>query len=499
MGLEGAKYLLGLDAGGTFTKAVIFDERGCQISVGRSEIAVKSPHPRWRERDMGEIWRASASAIRDAMALAGIDGSAVAAVGVTGHNDGAYLVDALHRPVRPGIMATDARASAQAERFSDDDIGQRALVETGQIPSPYSPSAILAWLAEYEPESLEKAHAYIFCKDWLRLCLTGELATDASEASASFTNVETQRWSARALEIFGLSDMARLLPPILPSFGVAGTVIPRAAEETGLRVGTPVVTGSHDVDAVALGIGAIDPGMLSIIMGTFSINQVVSEAPVTDRRWQARNFISDGRWLHMSTSPSSASNFEWSVRRFAGEGPVLDYTREVNSANLHEARSFVESPMFLPYLYGAPLGYGSAGGVLMGLRSIHERKDLIRSVLEGIAFNHLWHVQALRDKLDIMSFARLSGGGANSPAWSQFMASALQMRMEVTDASEAGARGAAALAGIGIGWYLDLRDAVTATVKVKHSYEPEPEIADVAADRFERFKSLMRFAEDFAG
>jgi L-xylulokinase len=496
MGLEPARgqegeFLLGIDAGQTFTKAVLFTLDGLEVAVASTSIPALSPHPRWQERDMNLAWERTAQAIRECVGSAGINPGQVRAVGLCGHNDGLYLVDAEGAPVRNAILATDARATEDAKRLAAGEGGQRALAATGQVPAPYSPSALLSWLGRNEPEALRRSRWQLFCKDWLRLQLTGEIATDPTEASASFTDLRSQRWSDEALEIYGLQDYAQLLPPILDSAQTAGAITARAAEMTGLAAGTPVVTGAHDVDTAALGIGAADVGALSIIMGTFSINQIVSDEPVIDARWQARTFLEPGQWLHMSTSPSSASNFEWAVRtmRAAGEGRP-DYNQAVQEARLTEQGAFSESPLFLPYLFGAPAGFGGTGGVLTGLRGDHTQGDLMRAVLEGIVYNHRWHVDALRERFAITAPARLAGGGARNQNWSQLMANALNVPIEITDAQEAGARGAALLAGIGVGLYKDKDEAVNAAVRVVRTHEPDPEWKTVLDERYTRYLAL---------
>jgi L-xylulokinase len=228
------------------------------------------------------------------------------------------------------------------------------------------------------------------------------------------------------LSLYGLEGQKKLLPPIIPSSAIAGKVTDATAEQTGLAAGTPVITGAHDVDAAAVGIGAATPGALSIIMGTFSISQVVTTGRVSDARWQARTFITPGQYLHMSTSPSSASNFEWATKVLGGSDRP-DYAAAVSSARLDDPASFDDSPLFLPYLYGAPHGAGNPGGTFSAIRGNHHRPDLYRAVLEGVVYNHRWHVDALRERFQVQGAARLAGGGAKNSAWSQLMSNALQL------------------------------------------------------------------------
>ena len=480
--------LLGIDAGQTVTKAALFDLSGRELAVSSAGTRTVSRHPRWQERDMAEAWTQTAQAVRECLGRAGVSGAGVAAVGLCGHNDGVHLVDAAGQPVRPAILATDSRAYAQAARMRAGDLGERALELTGQVPVAYSPAPILAWLRDYEPESLERAAHLLFCKDWLRLRLTGQVATDPSEASAFCTDVHTQAWSAPALALFGLSDLARLLPSMVDSAAVAGTVTEEAARATGLRAGTPVVTGAHDVDAAAVGIGAVATGSLSIVMGTFSINQVVAGRPVADPRWQARTFLRPGQWLHMSTSPSSASNLEWAVRQF---GPWDGAGAPAHEAAIAEAAGATgDVPVYLPFLYGSPYGPG-IGAAFAGLRGWHTRGHLLRAVLEGVVFNHRWHTDALGERFPVRQRpARLCGGGSRSPLWSQLLADGLDVPVEVTDASEAGSRGAAVLAGVGAKVYADLDEAVAATVRVVRAHRPDPSTVEQLAGAYARYRRV---------
>ncbi|MFG1926571.1 FGGY-family carbohydrate kinase [Cryptosporangium sp. NPDC048952] len=479
----GGELLLGIDAGQTVIKAALFDLSGKEIAVAQGATAISSPRPHWQERDMDAAWDVAADAVHRALQAADVDPTAVLAVGLAGHNDGAHLVDTAGRPVRPAILATDSRATAEAAALREA-AGDEALTLTGQVPWPWNPAGLLAWLRKHEPESLEAAAALLYCKDWLRLRLVGEVATDPTDGSAFATDLWTQEWSAAVLEMYGLDEFARLLPPMRASSAVVGGVTAEASARTGLRVGTPVVTGCHDVDANALGIGAVGTGALSLVMGTFSINQVVGNAPVADPRWQARTFFTDRgspRWLHMSTSPSGASNLEWAVRQFSSS-----YGEAIAEASARDGGlvPHADDPLYLPFLYGAPVPSSGAG--LVGLRGWHTRADVFRAVLEGVVFNHRWHVSALGSSFPLTGPARLCGGGARSAEWAQLLADALGLPVEVTDATEAGARGAAMLAGVGVGVYSDLGASVDACVRVVRRHEPSQDLDE----RYQRYVAV---------
>lgn len=479
--------LLGIDSGQTVGKVGLYDVEGREVASASAPTDTSTPQPRWMERDMEQVWLQVAAAIRDVLAQVRSAGPEVPVlgVGVCGHNDGAYPVDAALAPVRPAILATDSRAHEYSARTSTGESGQRALALTGQVPFAASPASVYAWLRDHEPERYQAVRWALFCKDWIRLRLTGRLATDPTEASASFADLHRWQWSAEAFELFGLPELLAVMPPIQESVAPAGTVQPAAAAVTGLDVGTPVITGAHDVDAAALGIGAIHPGAASVVLGTFSINQVVSDRPICDPRWQARAFLEPGRWLHMSTSPAGAVNLDWAIRRL---GPLTAAGDPDPAAAIAEAMtgSSFDAPLFLPFLYGSPHG-DAAPASWRGLRGWHGRPEMLHAVLEGVAFNHRTHLRGLQEVFAIERPVRVCGGGARSTDWTQLLADVLDLPVEVTDATEAGTRGAALLAGIGTGIYADLDDAVERTVHVVRQQEPRATRVSYLDDRYAEY------------
>lgn len=483
--------VVGVDCGLTVTKAVVYDRAGTWLGTACAPSGQHSPRPRWVERDMDELWRTASGVVRDAIADADVPASAVRAVATTAHGDGLYLVDADGKAVRPGILSLDTRAADIVEQWRTDGTADRALLVTGQQPFPASPAALLAWLARHEPRTLARARWAMSSKDWVKFKLTGEPTTDLTEASESFTSHLTQRYADEALVVYGLEPYARLRPPVLPSCEIAGKVTGEAAEVTGLPPGTPVVAGLHDVDACAIGGGSVHPGDLAVIAGTYSINEVISDAPVTDPRWCTRNFVSYGYWQHMALSPASATNLEWFVRQLcpdevaradrAGESPfafVEDAVRGV-TGDPHDV-------LFLPFLYGSPQPRDS-GAALIGLRGWHDRRHALRAVLDGIVFNHRTHVDALRERFTIRR-ARLTGGGARNPYWSQLFADVLALPVDAVEVPEAGTLGAAVCAMIGAGWYPSVTEAVDNLAIPTHGYQPDPTRGRRLDTAYERYR-----------
>lgn len=466
--------LLGIDAGTTVTKSVVFDERGVPVASASRRVPLSYPRAHHVERDQDELWQAVAQTVREVLEAAG--GPEVAAVGVTSHGDGLYLVDSDGRPARPGIMSLDTRASQVVRRWEVNGVSDRALPLTGQRPWPSAPASLLRWLVDHEPDVVAASAWALPAKDMIRQRLTGVFSTELTEASLSFTDVRTQKYSPEVLELFDLGSQTRLLAPVLASTDVAGHVTEAAAELTGLRAGTPVAATAHDVDCSAIGTGVIAPGLASVVAGSFSINQVISNEPVIGDEWCARSFIEPGSWMNMSLSPTSAATMEWFVQtlcaadlergRLSGD-PFGFVDQEV--AQVAGDPSIVR---FLPFLYGSPFS-GDMSGAFVGLGAWHTRGHLLRAVMEGVAFTHRYHLQALASAL-AFDTVRLTGGASQSRIWSQVFADVLGRRVEVTTALESGALGAALLSGVAAGVYNSLADAVDQAVEVERVHEPDP-------------------------
>jgi L-xylulokinase len=491
-------YLLGIDSGLTVTKAVVFDEEGREIGVGAANNVHLSPHPRWVEQDMDKVWENCRAAIREALKAAGIGGGDISGVGVTGHGDGIYPVDEGGKPVRPGILSLDSRAHKVIETWEESGVLRQALEFNGQVPFAALPATLLAWMKENEPENLERTRWVLYVKDWLRYKLTGEYATDPTEASSGFTDVRTQEYSDEAFPLYGLEEVRGKLPPVTGGMEVVGEVTREAAEATGLEAGTPVVAGIHDVDASAVGVGCTKPGHLTMIAGTWSINEVVSDNFAFHETSACRNFVTPGLWMNMAASPASAANLEWFVQSLSpleveratesGASPFDFVNEEAKTVLDEKSRVF-----YHPFLYGSPYGDEATAG-FFGLRGWHTRGHLLKALFEGIVFNHKGHVDDLRSNFEVTR-VRLTGGGSQSELWSQMFADALDTSVEVTEAGEAGALGTAVCAGIGTGVYSSLDDATQRVVRLLRTHDPDPENRDRLAEAYETYTALAEALE----
>ncbi|AHY48309.1 Sugar (pentulose and hexulose) kinase (plasmid) [Rubrobacter radiotolerans] len=487
-------YLLGLDSGNTGTKAVVFDEEGYERGVGSVGNTQINPYPRWVEQDMNGVWKNAVEAIRGAILAAKIDGREVSAIGVSGHGDGVYLVDGAGEPVRAGIQSMDSRAHRLLARWNESGLGDRVLRFNGQRPFAALPPVLLAWFKEEQPDVLERTERVLYVKDWLRYRLTGEYATDPSEASSGFTDVRTQGYSDEAYELYDLPEVRGMLPPVAASTEVVGGVTEEAARLTGLKAGTPVVGGAHDVDCASVGVGCVEPGDMTLIAGTWSINEVVGAEPAFVEGSACRNFVKPGLYLNMSASPTSATNLEWFVKRMCpleyktsrdmGISPFAFVNEEVKGVMNDESRVF-----YHPFIYSSPHGDDATGG-FYGLRGWHTRGHLLRALFEGVAFNHKTHVEILRDAFEVKR-VRLTGGGSTSRTWAQIFADTLNETVEVMGAGETSALGAALCAGVGTGVYGSVDDATDNVVRTFRIHEPDPRNSERLAEAYETHLSLV--------
>ncbi|QGH69988.1 FGGY family carbohydrate kinase [Pseudactinotalea sp. HY158] len=487
-------YLLGVDAGQTTVKAVVHDSAMAPIAWGRRSSPVSRPAPGFAERTQAQLWSAAAGAIAEAVGRAGRLGIAperIRAVGVSGHGDGLHLVDAAGAAVGPAITAMDTRARAEAAELAGDGPRARTILDrSGQRHPAGGAGPLLRWLTRHDPGLLERAATMLFCKDVIRLRLTGEVGTDLSDATATFLDTHTARWSTQVLEAFGLADLERLLPPLAESAAPGGAVTAAAAAATGLAEGTPVVVGLHDVQANSIGMGALVPGRLALVAGSFSTNGVTTTQVHVDPRWQSRVSITADLRIAMSTSATAAPALDWLLGLLGVDG---DAERDALFAGAAALEAAEEVPLLLPYLVGAPFD-GPGTGTIAGLRGSHTRAHVLRGLLEGIALMHRLHAGALAERFDWAEPVLLGGGLSRSPLYTQLVADVMNAPVQAVSTAEAGAFGAAALAGVG-GGHFDSIEAVQELVPAAEPVPPRAALRGYWEHVIGRFDELTRDLE----
>jgi L-xylulokinase len=487
------RYLLGLDNGSTVCKAALFDLHGRELHTASRRIDTLHTRPGWTERDMGMVWRETAGVIRDLIAGAGFKAGDIAGVGCTGHGNGAYLLDKNRQPLRHAIQSLDTRAASLLDEWQADDIPARAFPQiwqnfyAGQVP------LLLAWLKRHEPETYAQIGSVLLCKDYINTCLTGERATDYTDmGTTGLLRVPEKTYSPNLLALYGIPEMYDALPRLHDSADVIGTVTAQAAAVTGLAPGTPVIAGMIDIDAGAIGVGANRSRQACVIVGSWSINEVIADEPVVSRDlFLTAPFADPGRWLIVEASTAGAANLDWFVQHFCTEEQREAERRGLSVFDVcGEAVAAIPIsdpvPVFHPFLYGSNVQADARAG-LYGLAGWHTRAHVLRALYEGVVFSHLMHVERLRRAGAGFDGVRLTGGGARSAVWSQMFADVLDVPVGVADSFESGTRGAALAAGIGVGVYAGYAEASEQAVSILRIHEPDAASHSLYRERYAHY------------
>jgi xylulokinase len=457
--------LLGLDLGTSSVKALLLDEGGAVLGEGSASYAVSAPRRGWAESSPDDWWEA---VLKATAAAVGRRGAEVMAIGLSGQMHGVVLADERGFPLRPAVLWADARSGAElaAYRGLDKDLARRL----ANPPAVGMAGPSLLWLREREPDTYASARWALQPKDWLRMRLTGEAAAEPSDASATLLyDLIADDWSYAAAEDLGLHR--ELLPPLVPSAAVAGTLEGEAATSLGLRERLPVAAGAADTAAAMLGTGLLRPGPVQLTVGTGGQVVTPKEGPAPDpqRRTHLYRAAVPGLWYSMAAVQNAGLALEW-VRKMLG----------ASWSDVYE-EAFAVPPgsggvTFLPYLSGerTPRYDPIARGAWTGLGLDHTRGHLLRAALEGVAFALREALEAMEDQGTIAPELRLAGGGTGGSSgepWRQLLADVLGRPLWLLPdeiSSVASARGAAFLAGLASGVYPTAEDTLPLT--------PEPEI-----------------------
>lgn len=481
--------VVGVDVGTTLIKAAAFDRRGRVVARAQAATACETPRPGWVEVEMEGLWRQVAATLG---ALAGRlgGGQPVRAIGIGAFMGGAWLIDRAGRPVRNAIPWHDGRAVGVLDELREARLLDRSFAVSCNALTPGFALVLLRWLRDHEPAVLDRARTLLFAKDWLRFRLTGELATDESDASHAPGDALQRGFSLALLADWGLGGLSGLLPPVLPSGAVAGRVTAAAAAATGMPAGTPVVTGLADVSAALVGGGVVGAGQAGTIIGSSCLNSVVTEQPVWEPAGVGLSFlIPPAAWTRTMPNQTGTLAFDWFRREFGAEG--------MDAAALEAAVATVprgaRGVLFHPYLNAtgvlAPAYEPRARGRLSGLGLEHTRWDILRAIYEGLAF-------AVADCLDLLpAFAEpitLLGGGGRNAVLRQIVADVTGRAFAPADNAEPGALGVALLAGVAAGWWGSPEQAVAACCSLGAPTLPDPDAHAEYQPRLEQYRHVRR-------
>ncbi len=489
---------MGIDNGGTFSKAAIFDENGRQIAVASVPTNLITPKPGYTERDMDELWSVNAQAIRQVIEKSKIHPEEVAGVSFSGHGKGLYLVGEDHKPAYRGIISTDARAWSYEKKWKEDGTAERVYRKTYQDILACQPVSLLAWLKEHEPEVIQNTKYIFAVKDYVRFCLTGEAYAERSDFSGgNLVNLVTGEYDRELLELFGIAEIYDKLPPLRNAADLCGYVTKAASELTLLAEGTPVSAGMFDVNACGIAAGLSGEDEMCMIAGTWSINEFIAKQPVLNGTVALNSlFCIPGYYLIEESSPTSAGNMEWFIKNLMSyeradaesKGKsVYDITNQwVSSIEPQE-----DNLIFLPFLNGSNED-ALAKGTFIGLTAYHTRKHMLRAVYEGIVFSHFSHVNKLLRNRERPNSIRLAGGAANSDVWVQIFADVLQIPVDVIEDKELGAQGAAIAAGIAVGIYSNYREGIQKTVKITKTVQPLEEHREIYQKKYQTYRRVIQ-------
>ena len=453
----------------------------------------RSPKIGWAEQRPEDWWRACGLAVRHALAKSCLAGDAVACVGFSGQMHGAVMLDEQARVVRPALIWCDVRTEPQCRELTSK-IGAERLIQLTCNPAlPNFTLTKFLWVRNNEPENWKRVRSVMLPKDYVRFRLTGDRAIDMSDASGTLMlDVAHRRWSREVLQAAEIDD--RLLPALYESPDVCGKVSVEGAAATGLKIGTPVVAGAGDQAAGATGMGIVAAGAVSATIGTSGVVFASTDRPALDAKGRLHTFCHavPRRWHVMGVMQAAGLSLRWFRDQF---GAGVDDGRDPYERLTDEAATAppgCEGLLWTPYLMGerTPHLDANARGALIGITASHTRAHVIRAILEGVAFS-------MRDTLTIfeempvpVKGIRLGGGGARSQLWRQIQADVYGRQVEVVEAEEGAAYGAAMLAGVGARIWPTVDDACDSIVRVAQRTAPQSAVTEVMNTAYAAYRRV---------
>ncbi len=475
---------------------------GIDVGTGGTR-ALASPEIGWAEQQPEDWWRACCAAVPQAIEKAGFRAEDIACIGFSGQMHGAVMLDDQGRVVRPALIWCDLRTEAQGRALTEKIGAERLIQATCNLALANFTLTKLLWVRQNEPNNWKRVRSVMLPKDYVRWRMTGERATDVADASGTLLlDVAHRRWSQLMADAAEIDE--RLLPALFESPDVCGKVSLQGAAATGLRQGTPVVAGAGDQAAGAIGMGIVAPGAVSATIGTSGVVFAATDRPALEIQGRLHTFCHaiPGRWHVMGVTQAAGLSLRWFRDQFgagaAGNGDKDGKKKDGPDAYERLTDEAARVPpgchglLWTPYLMGerTPHLDPNARAALVGLTATHTRAHVIRAILEGVAFS-------LRDTFTLfgemkvaVSKIRLGGGGARSPLWRQIQADIYGSEVEIVEAEEGAAYGAAILAGVGAGTWKSVDEAGSAVVRVAKSIKPQPDAVAVMNKSYAAYRKV---------
>lgn len=482
-------YFLGIDTSTTSSKALLVDESGQVRGVASAPHSLQTPRPLWSEQDPTEWWGAVCLAIRAVMADTGVTAEQIGAVGLTGQMHGLVILDVAGQVIRPAILWNDQRTSAECDLIHERIGREKFISITGNVALTGFTAPKILWVARNEPEAYRRIAHILLPKDYIRYRMSGEYAMDKADGAGTVLfDLKKRDWSAEVAA--ALDIRMEWLPRTFEGTEVTSRVSAQAAEACGLKAGTPIVAGGGDQAAGAVGVGAVEAGIVALTVGTSGVVFAPTSAPLIepDGRLHAFCHAAPGLWHFMGVMLSAAGSLQWYRDTLTPGMPFDDLLAEAVTVP-----AGAEGLQFMPYLSGERTPYPDplARGGFVGLTLRHGRGHMTRAVLEGVAYG-------LKDSFELIRSAgsgpvtqvRASGGGTKGKLWREIMASVLGVELVTVNTAEGGAFGAALLAGVAGGCWPDVQSACRAAVHVTGQTLPSDADRQVYEQGYAIFKEL---------
>lgn len=495
--------LLGIDLGTTGLKVSLFVETGQLIGSEYAEYPISSPRPGYAEQDPAVWWEGFVTACHDLKAKFPEAFERIAGLGLCGQMHTHVYLDGEGQLLRPAITWMDQRASDIVARINaDDEAREMVFAETHNFASTTYTGPQVKWVQEHQPEVWRRVAHILVAKDYLKFKLTGRMVIDYAEASGTLLfDVAREAWSAPMFELFGI--LPSMFPEVLPSDEIVGRITPQAAQATGLKAGTPVVNGSSDNSAAALGAGMIEAGQVTLIIGTAGVITVCSDQPLVDRgqRTLCWHYCLRNKWVTLGVMQTAGESLNWFKNAFDQEAklPSGDIFEQYNQA-IVDIPDGSDGLIFLPYLNGERTPYwdSAARGIFYGVNLSTTKADFIKAVMEGVSFGLRNNIETVESLGIDINEVRAVGGGLKSPVWLDILGKVLHKPVVTVSAADTANLGNILLCGQALGLYPSLEEAVArmvATDKRVH-YEASPEVYErqyaIFLELYEQLKGTFK-------
>lgn len=492
------KALLGIDIGTSGTKAALFDLSGQTLASATCEYPMHQPQNGWAEQDPQDWWNATVQTIRQVLAQSGIDPGEIGGVGLSGQMHGLVMLDKNDRVLRNAILWCDQRTAKQCEQITRL-VGDKRLIDITANPAltGFTAGKIL-WVRENEPDIYGQCRRILLPKDYIRFMLTGEYATEVSDASGmQLLDVPGRKWSDEVLS--KLSIDKAMLGRVYESPEVTGTVHSRAAEVTGLAIGTPVAGGAGDNAAAAVGTGVVSDGSAFVTIGTSGVVYAHSSNVQIDPKGRVHTFCSavPGQWHVMGVTLAAGLSLRWMRDELCQSEADKARARGADPYEIMTEAAAAIPPgsdrlLYLPYLMGerTPHKDPDCRGVFFGLSAMHTRAHLIRAVMEGVGHSLLDCALILRRMGVDIDGITATGGGGRSPLWRQMLGDMFGCGVSTIASAEGPALGAALLAGVGAGAYASVQQACEAVIRKSAAQQADPAMTAVYQRQHELYAAL---------